>query len=142
MSTRTIMPIMGATLLSEVPWGFIAPHEAQAQSNHGQSLVRLAQRGGLAVCEVIDIVEGRRWGSSKPCIENETYLINKVRAWKATQVKPMRVACITLDGTTLTIPAEAITDFGIGEDDGHTYTLTFKTMTRAEFDALGEFDGF
>lgn len=27
-------------------------------------------------------------------------------------------------------------------DDSPTYTLTFKTITRAEFDALGEFDGF
>lgn len=54
----------------------------------------------------------------------------------------LRIACITLDGSTLYIPAKGITDFGIGEDDGETYALTFKTMTRAEFDALGEFDGF
>jgi len=27
-------------------------------------------------------------------------------------------------------------------EDSPTYTLTFKTITRAEFDALGEFDGF
>lgn len=27
-------------------------------------------------------------------------------------------------------------------EDSPTYMLTFKTMTRAEFDALGEFDGF
>lgn len=54
----------------------------------------------------------------------------------------LRIACITLDGSTLYIPAKCITNFGIGEDDGETYALTFKTMTRAEFDALGEFDGF
>lgn len=52
----------------------------------------------------------------------------------------LRIACITLDGSTLYIPAKCITNFGIGEDE--IYTLTFKTMTRAEFDALGEFDGF
>ena len=83
MSARTVMPIMGATLLSEIPWAFIAPHDAQARSNHSQSLERLAQRGGLAACEALDIVEGRKWGSAKPCIENETYLINLVRAWRA-----------------------------------------------------------
>lgn len=55
---------------------------------------------------------------------------------------PMRIGCITLDGSTLYIPAKWITDFGIGDDDGETYTLTFKTMTRAEYEALGEFDGF
>lgn len=54
----------------------------------------------------------------------------------------LRIACITLDGSTLYIPAKCITDFGIGDDDGETYALTFKTMTRAEFEALGEFDGF
>lgn len=80
---RTIMPIMGATLLSEIPWDMIAPHEEQAQSNHGQSLERLASRGGLGASEALDIIEGRRWGSAKPCIENEHYLINLVRAWLA-----------------------------------------------------------
>lgn len=83
MSTRIVMPIMGATLLSEIPWDFISPHERQAKANHGQSLDRLAQRGGLAACEALDILEGRRWGSAKPCIENERYLINKVRVWRA-----------------------------------------------------------
>lgn len=82
---RAIMPIMGATMLSGIPFAMIAPHELQAQRNHGQSLEQLAQRGGLAACEALDIIEGRRWGSAKPCIENERYLINKVRAWIAAQ---------------------------------------------------------
>lgn len=82
--TRTTMRIMGATLLSEIPWDMIAPHEAQAQANHGgQSLERLASRGGLGASEAIDIIEGRRWGSSEACIENEYHLINLVRAWRA-----------------------------------------------------------
>ncbi len=81
---RAVMPIMGATLLSEIPFAMIEPHEEQAKRNHSQSLERLAQRGGLAACEAIDIIEGRRWGSARPCIENERYLINKVRAWRAT----------------------------------------------------------
>lgn len=79
---RTAMPIMGATLLSEIPFAMIAPHEAQARSNHGQSLNRLAERGGLCVAEALDILEGRRWGSAKVCIENERYLINLVRKWQ------------------------------------------------------------
>ncbi len=63
--TRVIMPIMGATLMSEIPFAMIAPHEAQAQRNHGQSLNRLAERGGLAVSEAIDIMRGKGWGDSK-----------------------------------------------------------------------------
>lgn len=96
MSDRTIMPIMGATLLSEIPWAFIAPHNEQALRNHGQSLERLAQRGGLAACEAIDIIESRRWGSSRPCLENEHYLINKVREWRAAE----RASASSKGGTT------------------------------------------
>lgn len=56
---------------------------------------------------------------------------------------PIRVACISLDGITLTVPADQLNALGVGDEgDNDTYTLTFKTMTRAEYDALGEFDGF
>lgn len=86
--TREVMPIMGSTLLSGIPWDMISPHDAQARSNHGgQSLERLAQRGGLAACEALDIIEGRRWGSTKQSIENEHYLINLVRAWRAARTQ-------------------------------------------------------
>lgn len=82
--SRTTMPIMHATLLSEIPWDFIAPHEAQAQNNHGQSLERLASRGGLGASEAIDIILGNRWNTVKSCIENERWLVNKVREWRST----------------------------------------------------------
>lgn len=85
--SRETMPIMGATLLSEIPFAFIAPHETQAQRNHGQSLERLAQRGGLAAPEALDIIEGRPWASSMNCIENERYLINLVRKWRTAIAK-------------------------------------------------------
>lgn len=83
--SRETMPIMGAMLMSEIPFAMIEPHEAQAKRNHGQTLERLAQRGGLAASEALDIIEGRRWGSAKVCIENEHYLINLVRKWRAAQ---------------------------------------------------------
>ena len=81
---RAVMPIMGATLMSGIPFAMLVPHEAQALANHGQSLDRLAQRGGLCVSEAISILEGRTWGSVAICIENERYLINKVREYRAT----------------------------------------------------------
>lgn len=59
-----------------------------------------------------------------------------------TDPDPLRVACITLDGTTLTVPIEQIGDVLHGEDGQHTYTLRLKEMSRAAFKALGEFDGF
>ena len=47
-----------------VPWSFLAPHEPQAIKNHGQTLKRLAERGGLAWSEILDIVRGNSWGTT------------------------------------------------------------------------------
>lgn len=81
---REVMPIMGAALMSEIPFAMLVPHAAQALTNHSQSLDRLAQRGGLGVSEAIAILEDRPWGSVANCIENERYLINKVRKYRTT----------------------------------------------------------
>ena len=35
--------------------------ERQAQTNHGQTLQRLAERGGLSLCEALALIEKRRW---------------------------------------------------------------------------------
>lgn len=42
------------------PWSFVAPHEAQAQANHEQTLERLAQRGGLGPSELVAVVRGEK----------------------------------------------------------------------------------
>jgi hypothetical protein len=54
----------------------------------------------------------------------------------------MRVACITLDGVTLVCPISEFAGMFDDEGEGYTYTLTFKTMTMGEYEALGEFNGF
>lgn len=41
-----------------VPWSVMAPHEAMSQSNHGQSLKRVAERGGFWCAEAWCIVNG------------------------------------------------------------------------------------
>ncbi len=56
-------------------------------------------------------------------------------------LEPIRVACITLGGATLTCRLREL-DGLFADDDDNTYTLTFKTMTMGEYEALGEFDGF
>lgn len=66
MSDEARFPILPAwdhpRLLTDVPWSLIAPHEAQAKQNHGgQSLVELARRGGLSECELIAVLEDRKW---------------------------------------------------------------------------------
>jgi hypothetical protein len=44
-----------------IPWEMIAPHEEQSQTNHQQSLKRIAERGGFSRCEAIAILEDRLW---------------------------------------------------------------------------------
>ncbi len=55
------MPILGRPEMLPIPRDIIAPHEAQALANHGQTLGRLKQRGGLTPSEVVAILEGRSW---------------------------------------------------------------------------------
>ena len=43
-----------------VPWELVAPHEQTAWDNHGQSLNRLADRGGLYPAELCAVLEDRR----------------------------------------------------------------------------------
>ena len=62
----------------------------------------------------------------------------------------IRVACIAHDGTTFVVPANELgqhvdsLDDCRGDTEGEelSYTLTFKTISRTEFDSLGDFDGF
>lgn len=45
-----------------IPYNIIAPHEAQAIKNHGQTLQRLAERGGLDWTEALAILNDKTWG--------------------------------------------------------------------------------
>lgn len=56
-------PIQGG---QSIPWSLIAPHEAQAQSNHDQSLERLAERGGLDPWEALAVIghQSYAWAAS------------------------------------------------------------------------------
>jgi hypothetical protein len=60
-TTERQFPIMDGKGRSSIPWRVIAPHEAQAQRNHGQSLKRLAERGGLCWSEAWGILTGVGW---------------------------------------------------------------------------------
>ncbi len=52
---------------TSVPWGLMWPHKAQAQNNHGQSLLRLAERGGLDPVEMLLVIEGRALSEMDQC---------------------------------------------------------------------------
>ena len=46
--------------LESVPWAMLEEHAYQVESNHGQTLERLAERGGLGLTEIVAAVEGKR----------------------------------------------------------------------------------
>lgn len=58
-----------------IPYNIIAPHEAQAMRNHGgQTLQRLAERGGLDWTEILAVLRDKTWkemGYGLHCSEEE-----------------------------------------------------------------------
>lgn len=44
-----------------VPWSTVEPHAGQAYRNHGQTLERLATRGGLGWSELLAVLKDREW---------------------------------------------------------------------------------
>jgi hypothetical protein len=58
----------------DVPWSLMAPHERQANRNHDQTLERLNERGGLAPCEMVAVIEDRPWRKMDDIAAVETLL--------------------------------------------------------------------
>lgn len=69
-------PILGSGPKQYIPRGLLAPHDAQAWKNHGQSLSRLAQRGGLSWAEALAIIENKNW---EDAIQDDRVAENIVR---------------------------------------------------------------
>lgn len=70
-----------------IPWEMITPHEEQCKTNHQQTLVRIAQRGGLSRCEAIVILEDRQWKSEidgeREVEQSDKLLKEMVEKWKS-----------------------------------------------------------
>ena len=47
--------------LREVPWSILEEHEKQALINHGQTLAKLAERGGLSLVEMACILNNSKY---------------------------------------------------------------------------------
>ena len=61
MDNNELFPILGTKPKEYIPWECIQPHEEQALKNHGQTLKRLAERGGLDWTEALAVLEDRKW---------------------------------------------------------------------------------
>ena len=64
MSTAAPTP-KGFSILHEpgmkLPWAMVSAHAGQANRNHYQSVERLHERGGLSWCEVLAVLEDRKF---------------------------------------------------------------------------------
>ena len=57
-----MFPILKDPSIRAIPWAVIRPHEKQAMRNHGgQTLNRLAERGGLDVTEAVSVLMDQRY---------------------------------------------------------------------------------
>lgn len=72
-------------LRQSIPWEMIAPHERRVRLNHGQSLERLAERGGLDPGEACDVLLGRSYNTT-PGDQADALLEELVAAWEERQV--------------------------------------------------------
>jgi hypothetical protein len=74
-----------------MPWDMLAPHEGQARSNHGQTLARLAERGGLGPDEVLAILDGYSVFSRRIPVEKACHdLCQRIAAWVSEEVELMK----------------------------------------------------
>lgn len=60
------MPIMGYPKAEPFPWALLQPRRQRALRNHGQTLERLRNRGGLAPDELVAVLEDRPWRRMTP----------------------------------------------------------------------------
>jgi hypothetical protein len=81
--------------VQSIPWAMIAPHNPQAQSNHSQTLERLAERGGLSACEAVAVLTNRRWEK----MESQA-AANKLNELIATYEATLRPRIVCLCGSS------------------------------------------
>ena len=65
------------------PMAILRPHTPQAMRNHGQTLERLAERGGLSPVEVVAIIEGWNPFRETDRETDETALVKLADIWDA-----------------------------------------------------------
>ncbi len=73
-------PILGSYPRRYIPRGLLDPHAEQAWKNHGQSLSRLAQRGGLSWCEALAVIEDKNWKDAEHDAKVAESIVRKMTA--------------------------------------------------------------
>lgn len=88
MSETFAMPVMSGPASRKVGavnpqfvWVVTPAHRRQAQSNHGQSLERLRERGGLCWSEMYGVLHGVSWGNLPSGPQAEAWSESQCRAY-------------------------------------------------------------
>lgn len=75
-----------------IPWWLVKQHETQAMRNHGgQSLARLAERGGLGPDELCAVLEDRPW-TRMSTADQVLQLHDLITACPTDELTPMQIA--------------------------------------------------
>lgn len=86
MKTFKVLGTEDRKYLKNVPYDFILQYEDNAVYNHGQTVERLNQRGGLALDEMYCVINGLTTRESKEILlslpELAAYIEIKVAIWK------------------------------------------------------------
>ena len=71
-----------AALPRFVPWSLLEPHREQADTNHGQTLERLAERGGLDPCEMWCVINDKKWRDAPTLVVAVAWLLELLESTK------------------------------------------------------------
>lgn len=74
-------PVLGSEPKEYIPFGVLILHEEQALRNHGQTLERLAERGGLGWTEILAILEDRRYTDIEVGLA-KSKVLQHIAAWE------------------------------------------------------------
>lgn len=116
---------------SSIPWEAIAPYDGQAKQNHGgQSLERLAERGGLSPAEAFMVMHGRRWDLNEDvkALQKEAcaFLDKLVRDREQLRIEHSRY----LEAITASIQALESFEYGVHLPDGRPLLEYLKNVAQ------------
>lgn len=80
------------------PMSFLAPHEPQAMRNHSQSLMRLAERGGLSWAEGYCVIADIDFTARTEEISKKMFL-DKFTVWNTRDTKEVEELRVNLGNT-------------------------------------------
>lgn len=127
-SSKDRFPILGANrdAKQSVPWSFIAPHSERAEKNHGQTLERLAERGGLSALEMLAVVLDLSWNDSE-----DIGIVFIDRSMQPIEIANFHINCIGDDLSTSLL--ELLVDCYIGEPEGRKVRVLIVLKAAAQY---------